>query len=54
MTTHSIALYFVVSIPLVFGQDNPCPLCDKRQPYFVQRSTWVKISMALELHTSSH
>jgi len=30
MTTQSIALYFVVAIPLVFSQDYPCPLGDKR------------------------
>jgi len=54
MTTHGIAFYFVVSIPLVFSQDYPRPLGDKRQPCFVQRPTRMEISMAPELHAVSY
>ena len=54
MTTQGIALYFVVSVPLVLSQDYPRPLGDKGQPDFIQRPTPMEISMSPKLHGACH
>ena len=50
MTPNSVALYFVVTIPLVLRQDYPCPFRYKGQPDLVQGAALMKIAMTPKLH----
>jgi len=52
MTPQGLSLYFVVTVSLIFGEDDPCPFCDVREPLFVTSATREEVPVTAVLHTT--
>ena len=54
MSTYGIALYFVIAIPLVLGENNPPSLRDELKPDFIRCTACEGITVASILNAVRH